>query len=170
MTIWITELLLSAGIAKDGVGWNAAAGEDEIDIVTNALGSRVFFELKDREFGLGDAYPFAYRLSRYGGSFGIIATTDKIADEAKRFFNEQRGNMSAQLILIEGQQAIEKEIMQYVDRMSRAGIARLLAELTQALALDPMPVVQAWMEQVARRVTANKALQATGLAFGSARA
>lgn len=79
------------GILKENIGWNAVAGEDEIDIVTDALGSRIFFELKDREFGLGDAYPFAYRLSRYGGSFGVIVTTDKIADEAKRFFQEQGG-------------------------------------------------------------------------------
>jgi hypothetical protein len=33
----------------------------------DALGPRVFFELKDREFGLGDAYPFAIRVGRYGG-------------------------------------------------------------------------------------------------------
>ena len=50
MTIWVTELLIKAGVEKEAIGWSATAGEDEIDIVTDTLGLRIFFELKDREF------------------------------------------------------------------------------------------------------------------------
>ena len=57
MTIWVTELLQKAGIKADWMLWNAASGDDEIDIIVNIFGSHVFFELKDREFGVGDAYP-----------------------------------------------------------------------------------------------------------------
>lgn len=72
--------------------------------------------------------------------------------------------MNAQLVLVEGEAAIEKEIMRHVDRMSRVGIGRLLIELTQTLALDPRPVVHAWMNQVAhRKAAANKLLPTTSL-------
>ena len=66
MTIWVTELLIGSGIARDHIAWNAVAAEDELDIMTDALGPRAFFELKDRDFGLGDAYPFAYRVTSPG--------------------------------------------------------------------------------------------------------
>lgn len=72
MTIWITDMLLNAGITKDNIKWNAAVGEDEMDLIVDVLGIRVFFELKDREFGLGDAYPFSFRIERYGGDAGVI--------------------------------------------------------------------------------------------------
>jgi len=67
MTVWVTDMLLRAGLSRNDIGWNPTAGPDELDIMTDAFGLRVFFELKDREFGLGDAYPFAIRLGRYGG-------------------------------------------------------------------------------------------------------
>lgn len=156
MTIWVTELLLAAGVPKETIGWNATSGEDEIDIVVDGFESRVFLELKDREFGLGDAYPFAYRLSRYGGSTGIIVTMDKVADEAKKFFDEQRRNRTAQLLFAEGQATIEQEIRRHVDSVSRTAIANLVAELTRSLQFDTAKVMLLWMQQVARRrVTPN---------------
>jgi hypothetical protein len=162
MTIWVTEILAAAGVSKDGVAWNAVASGDELDILTDALGPRVFFELKDREFGLGDAYPFAYRVSRYGGAFGVVVTTDRVADEAKRFFEEQTRNMGAQIYTIEGAEAIEREMPALIDRFSRSGVLQLLVELAEPLALDPLPILNAWMDSVASRAsTSNCALQGT---------
>jgi hypothetical protein len=54
MTIWLTDLLVQAGLSKEAIAWSATAGDDEIDIMTDELGLRILFELKDREFGLGD--------------------------------------------------------------------------------------------------------------------
>ncbi len=62
MTIWLTDLLVQAGLTKENISWSATTGDDEIDLMTDELGLRIFFELKDREFGLGDAYPFTFRL------------------------------------------------------------------------------------------------------------
>jgi hypothetical protein len=160
MTIWVTELLVSSGIAREQIAWNAVAGEDELDIMTDALGPRVFFELKDREFGLGDAYPFAFRVTRYGGSFGIVVTTDRVADEAKRFFQEQRPAMDTRIESLEGQPGIQEGIPSLVDRVSRSGVNQLLLELTESLGLNLVPILQAWMDQKgAARATSNSALQ-----------
>jgi len=148
MTIWITQLLVAAGISKEAISWNASASEDELDIVIEMLGLRIFFELKDREFGLGDAYPFGYRISRYGGAFGLITTMDKVADEAKKFFTEQKPNMRAEIFFLEGQNAIEKELPTVVDSISRKGITILLSDLAESLLFDPRRLINAWMEKV----------------------
>ena len=150
MSIWVTEILLSScGLEKDKILWNVVVGGDELDIMTDALGPRVFFELKDREFGLGDAYPFAYRVSRYGGRYGVIVTTDKVADEAKKFFEEQSKDMRGGIIPLEGVIAAEERMPQMIDHFSRTGILQLLRQLTETWAIDPTPILTAWMDKTA---------------------
>lgn len=83
MSIWVTELLKAKGVKEKGIRWNLEAGGDELDIVVEDFGSRSFLELKDREFGLGDAYPFTYRITRYGGDLGVIVTMEKVSTDAK---------------------------------------------------------------------------------------
>jgi hypothetical protein len=151
MTIWITDLLITSGIEQDQIAWNPAAGEDELDIMTDALGPRVFFELKDREFGLGDAYPFAYRVTRYGGTFGVVVSMDCVADEAKKFFAEQRPNMGARIETLEGPEIIKSGIVSLVDRVSRTGVTQLMGEFDDAWMFILVPILQAWMEQVAAK-------------------
>ena len=107
MTIWITELLKSAGINSESIKWGATAGDDEIDIIVDIHGAKAFFELKDREFGVGDAYPFLYRVDRYGGSFGVVVSTARIADEVKKIFQErQPGIGSVPIETVEGVESI----------------------------------------------------------------
>lgn len=157
MSIWITDLLVAAGLRLDTIHWNMEVGGDELDIMTDALGSRVFFELKDREFGLGDSYPFAYRVSRYGGTFGIVATTDRVAEDAKKFFGEQARSIDAQIVTLEGVAGIQSRIPSLVDQVSRRGVAALLRELAGSLAIDPVPVISAWMERAAKRIPTSAA-------------
>ena len=159
MTIWITDLLIGAGIARDEIAWNAVAAEDELDIMTDALGPRVFFELKDREFGLGDAYPFAYRVNRYGGLFGVVVSTEQVAAEAKRFFEEQRQTMEARIEWIEGPEAISTNICSLVDRVSRSGVNQLLIDLSESIGINLVPIARSWMDEITQRTTPNQALQ-----------
>ena len=147
MMIWITELLVQSGLSLQNIAWNAAAGEDELDIMMDAPGMRVFFELKDREFGLGDAYPFAYRVARYGGTFGVVVSTKRVAEEAKKFFREQRQSTEAGSVLIEmveGSKPIEAQVVRLVDQLSRVAVNGLLFQL-EPLAVNLVPVLQAWM-------------------------
>lgn len=163
MTIWVTELLIASGIARDQIAWNAVAGEDELDIMSDAVGPRTFFELKDREFGLGDAYPFAYRVTRYGGSFGVVVTMDRVAEEAKKFFTEQRPAMGVRIETLEGQTGIETGIRTLVDRVSRTGVMQLLLELEEPLGVNTVPLVQVWMDRIsAVCATSNQPLQPAG--------
>ncbi len=147
MTVWVTGLLISSGVPRDKISWNAAAGEDEIDVITDALGPRVFFELKDRAFGLGDAYPFASRVVRYGGTYGVVLTTEAATQEAKDYFKEQQ----LRIQVLEGTDAIERGLPAMIDLFSRAGVLQLAAELAESTdVMDLSPLVSAWMERVAR--------------------
>jgi len=68
MTVRLTTLIAKSGIPLGSITWNATAGQDEIDLIVRINYQKLFFELKDKEFGLGDAYPFVGRVRRYGAS------------------------------------------------------------------------------------------------------
>jgi hypothetical protein len=87
MTVWLTLRLFELGIS-DSIMWNLEESGEEVDILADFLGDLWIFELKDREFGPGDAHPFRYRQARYGAKAAIIVTTDKVSPEAKRIFME----------------------------------------------------------------------------------
>lgn len=148
MMIWLTELLVQAGLSKDEIAWSATAGDDEIDIMTDELGLRILFELKDREFGLGDAYPFAYRVERYGGQLGIVVTTDNVALEAEKFFQEQRSKSAASIETLAGDK-IEAGVRSLVDKYSRMGVQRTVTNLAGPLGINIAPLIDNWMTMFA---------------------
>lgn len=139
MTIWITDLLIQAGLSKETIAWSATSGDDEIDIMTDELGLRIFFELKDREFGLGDAYPFSYRMDRYGGDVGVVVSTDKIAEKAYKFFREQQSKSTASIETLAAER-VEKGLRELIDKYSRVGVQRTLASLSEPLGINIVPV------------------------------
>lgn len=147
MTIWVTNLLCIAGIHKDKIKWNATAGDDELDIVSEIQGLNVFFELKDREFGLGDAYPFGFRLERYGGDIGVVVTMDKIATEAKKFFEEQSGSRASRIECLEGCSAIQEALPALIEDISCNAVERFFWEFTSELGLDLLPLVRKWLKK-----------------------
>jgi len=146
MTVWVTDLLVASGIPSQAVTWNATSGEDEIDIITDVYGTRVFFELKDRDFGLGDAYPFLYRLERYGGSMGVVISTDHVAEEVKRFLQErQAGVRQAPVEVIEEGDSIPSLLPRLVDRISTVPANRIIQEFAEPFGVDPLPLFREWL-------------------------
>ncbi len=88
MTTWVTNRLTELGIPVDSILWNLEESGEEVDILVTFLGLLWILELKDREFGPGDAHPFRYRHVRYNANKAIIVTTTKVSEEAKRIFRE----------------------------------------------------------------------------------
>lgn len=144
MTIWITDLLGRCGLSDHSIEWGSRAAEDEIDIATELFGLRLFLELKDREFGLGDAYPFASRLVRYSASRGIVATMDKVAPEAKKFFKEQNARGQT-IVCLEGKEAIELGVRRQVEDLSRSAARLVLDYEFQSVRLNIGAVLEPWI-------------------------
>jgi len=88
MTVWITQLLSQLGVPADSIVWNVSESGEEVDLLVDFLGRLWIFELKDREFGAGDAYPLNYRQVRYRADRAVIVTTEKVSKDAKRVFDE----------------------------------------------------------------------------------
>lgn len=111
MTVWITDLLIRLGVPDDSIIWNVSELGEEVDIIVEFLGQLWIFELKDREFGAGDAHPFNYRQVRYGADKAIIVSADKVSKDAKRIFEELAKDdyfeRRAKIVYIEGLNSAE---------------------------------------------------------------
>ncbi|MFH8679256.1 hypothetical protein [Streptomyces lydicus] len=88
MTYWVTDKLVSVGVPLSSIYWNLEESGEEVDIIADFMGELWLIELKDREFGAGDAHPFNYRTVRYGSDRSFIISTDKVSPDAKKVFNE----------------------------------------------------------------------------------
>lgn len=88
MTVWVTDSLVDIGIPSHNIRWSLTETSEEIDIIAEVAGQLWIIELKDRDFGPGDAYPFSYRRARYGPDEAIIVTTGRVTEDAKRVFEE----------------------------------------------------------------------------------
>lgn len=133
MTLWVTRLLGELGIPYDNIIWNVSDSGEEVDIIVDFLGQIWIFELKDREFGSGDAHPFNYRRAKYGANQAIIITTDKVSKDAKRVFSDLSRDdpyrRPVQIIYIEGLSeapaALRKLISEAALRYARQRLASL---------------------------------------------
>jgi hypothetical protein len=147
MTIWITDELVAAGVPLESISWSVSAGEDEIDIVARVAGLPVFFELKDREFGLGDAYRFVTRVVRYGGEHGVVITTDRVNEEAKKYLDEQGDSPvgTMRMYTVEGAAATTSSLSTILSSASRLAVTRRVQGLARFTPLNPLPLLQPWM-------------------------
>jgi hypothetical protein len=106
MTVWVTNLLVELGVPIENIVWNVTDSGEEVDLIVEFLGQIWIFELKDREFGAGDAHPFNYRRVKFGANQAIIITTDKVSKDAKRVFEDLSRDdpyrRSIQILFVEG--------------------------------------------------------------------
>lgn len=139
MTIWITDLLVKLGISQDAILWNISENGEEVDLLVEFLGQLWIFELKDREFGAGDAHPLNYRQVRYQATKAIVFTTEKVSRDAKRVFEElereaarqRTGRTSRTPIYIEGLENAEETLRREIAKVSLGYANRKLVMLGQ---------------------------------------
>jgi hypothetical protein len=152
MTVWITSQLAGEGISIDRMSWGATAGEDEIDIVAHIQDQVVFFELKDRAFGLGDAYPFTARVQRYGANAGVIISMEGIAEEASKFLQEQARSLQSTIYTVAGEREVRAKVPEIVSRTAESAFIEAFQNLFQWSNVDVSPILRAWANKSARRV------------------
>ncbi|MDO5837067.1 MAG: hypothetical protein Q4P17_11220 [Methanobacterium sp.] len=155
MSIWITEVLRKNGTDIDKIKWGIEANGEEIDIMVEDFGLRIVFELKDREFGLGDSYPFVYRIDRFNGNLGIIATTDKVSKDAKRFFEEQTHRRDSNIKYLEGLDGIQSGIKETIEQLSRNQARELVSNISGPDELNIWPFIETWMDTKLMKLKEN---------------
>jgi len=150
MSIWVTEILIKSGVRKDNIKWNIESSGDEIDIIVEDFDVRIILELKDREFGLGDAYPFVYRLTRYNGNLGIIVTMDKVSEDAKKFFQEEmkRREDFINIQYLEGYNGIINEIPKIIENLVKQQVYKAIRPISSTIGVNLLPVILNKLEQI----------------------
>src|SRR6266496_4261883 len=139
MTVWVTEQLTRADVPTEAILWNIAESGEEVDLLVGFLGQLWIFELKDREFGSGDAYPLNYRQVRYRTNKTIIVTTDKVSKDAKRVFQELlRGSSGTKRgpIYIEGLENAESILRKELSDAALLYAQRRLASIQELAGYD----------------------------------
>lgn len=116
MTVWITEILAQAGIPESNILWNLAETGEEVDLLVEFMNQLWIFELKDREFGAGDAHPLNYRQVRYRANNSIVITTEQVSKDAKRVFTDLARESQSQLRRSVGREPI------YVEGLDSASV------------------------------------------------
>jgi hypothetical protein len=154
MTIWITDKLIKLGVPSKSILWNLSDSGEEIDLLVSFLGYLWIFELKDREFGAGDAYPLNYRQVRYKANRAVIVTAEKVSRDAKRVFEElsretKRGkkNGSQNVIYIEGLDVAEKVLQQEFSNAALQYAMQKLSILDEISDYNISGIVRAWAER-----------------------
>lgn len=160
MTVWVTKRLVDLGIPEDQIVWTVASGSEEIDIAVSFLGELWIFELKDREFGVGDALPFNYRHRvRYQANEAVVITTEKVSRDARRVLDQMaegtKRSASAQWagmsdapdnskpILIEGLQAVGQALKKSFDNAATRAAGDRVRDLERVTGLPVAAAVQA---------------------------
>ncbi|MCG0277943.1 MAG: hypothetical protein L5656_05375 [Thermanaeromonas sp.] len=114
MTVLVTGLLVKLGVPQGSILWHVSEAGGEIDILAEVMESLWIFELKDREFGAGDAYALNYRRVIYGADKTVVVTTERISPDAKRVLEgvqteyRRYGRRTNNLVYIEGLEQAEE--------------------------------------------------------------
>jgi hypothetical protein len=91
-SVVLHEELLRVGVDESRILLEHQQGGDEMDVLAEISGEIVFFELKDKEFSLGNAYSFGAKLGIIRPEHSVIVASDGVGNDAKDHF--QRAGLS----------------------------------------------------------------------------
>jgi hypothetical protein len=89
-SILLVDELTALGVPADRILVEQEAGGDEMDCIADVSGEVAFFELKDKEFSLGNAYSFGAKMGIVRPLHPVIVTTDRVGNDAKEHFSRSR--------------------------------------------------------------------------------
>lgn len=90
MNVYLINELMRLGIGVEEIFIEQQSGEDEMDCIAIIGGNLVLFELKDKDFTLGNAYSFGAKIGILRPDVSIIVTTEKVAADARDHFDRAR--------------------------------------------------------------------------------
>lgn len=149
---WMTVLLLEefrqVGILPENVLIDQQMGGDEVDCLANVNGELVLFELKDKEFSLGNAYSFGAKIGIIRPEHAVILTTEVVGNDAKEHFERSRlaqrsrhvrwdlEEETTKVLYIEGTDALRTEVRDLIGRIYAQDAVRELNQVLPLVSLD----------------------------------
>ena len=115
--------LIKYNVRENDIYVNITLNGEEIDIICFYLANILVFELKDREFGLGDAYRFHGKVSRLTEKlerrsiYPVIISTKTIASEANKLLEEVTSRRPINYTLIDSLESINQIKSELLDKI-----------------------------------------------------
>jgi hypothetical protein len=85
-SILLVDELRRLGVPSKSILVEQTQGGDEMDVLAEISGELVLFELKDKEFSLGNAYSFGAKIGIIRPDHSVIVTTDRVGNDARDHF------------------------------------------------------------------------------------
>jgi hypothetical protein len=138
LSLLVRESLVSLGVPREDILLECQLGSDEIDCIAQVSGEVTIFELKDKEFSMGNAYSFSAKISAVRPSHSVIVTTDKVGSDVKERFSrvgprarDFRGSLHVEetepVEYVEGDN-FESGLRRVVDRIYRSDANTILED------------------------------------------
>ncbi len=139
-SILLVDELTILGVPADRTLVEQEAGGDEMDCIADVSGEVAFFELKDKEFSLGNAYSFGAKMGIVRPRHPIIVTTDRVGNDAKEHFSRSRSAARGPRRYRSYGDPTDDETrpVAYIEGIEnlRAGLERIVGEIYRRDALD----------------------------------
>ncbi|MFF2612075.1 hypothetical protein [Kitasatospora sp. NPDC058046] len=86
LSILVLQQLIDFGIPITHIRMEQEYSGEEVDCMAEIYGRLVLFELKDKEFNLGNAYSFGAKVGIFQPELPVIVTTEKVGNDAREHF------------------------------------------------------------------------------------
>lgn len=134
-TARLVHTLRNLGISDNRMLLNLREGAEEMDAFADVDGTLLMFELKDKEFSMGHAYPFGGRIGLYEPHYAIIVSAKGIAPEVKDYFN--RIEPEAEIVYVGHLGELSSSLREIIERVRYLRAEQVLSRL------DTMAMVRA---------------------------
>jgi hypothetical protein len=132
---WLTLLLVAelqrVGVPLDHILIEQVVGGDEVDCLADISGELTFFELKDKDFNLGNAYSFGAKVGIIQPRHSVIFSTNKVGADAREHFERAKLARSPRFELGSGAPENEIRYMEGLERL-RTDIEDLATSIYRA--------------------------------------
>ncbi|QTZ92843.1 hypothetical protein [Streptomyces auratus] len=157
LSILVLQYLLNFGVPIQSVRMEQEYSGEEVDCVAEIYGRLVLFELKDKEFNLGNAYSFGAKVGIFGPDVPVIVTTEKVGADARDHFArsavaDRRSRRYATedpvgdggIKFIEGLDSLKVGIEGIVTEIAGAALAPQLRAALSFSSAHPAALLAAW--------------------------
>ncbi len=139
LTLCLLEQLQQIGVPLNDTLIEQQVGGDEVDCLAVVSGEFVFFELKDKDFNLGNAYSFGAKMGILRPDHAVILSTQKIGADAREHFERAHlarnprkemfpNDENAELYYIEGLEKLPAELQKFAGRIYRKDAVGIFLE------------------------------------------
>lgn len=150
MTVLLMEELARLGVDREAMLVEENVGGEEVDCFADISGALVIFELKDKEFSLGNAFSFGSKFPIYRPSHSVVVTTAQVGKDARDHFEKAfsargqgSGTDTTTIEYIEGLNNLRSGLESLVGGIFEADGAALLRATLPSAAIDPVSLAAA---------------------------